>query len=99
MKDKLNFKLIDDGHAIGAFLDGKQIGEINFARPDDNRIIIDYTGVDGKYAGKGVGGQLVHAVVEMARRDKKRIVPVCSFARAQFMKHPEYNDTLMSSAE
>lgn len=98
MKEKLDFRLIEDGNAMGAFLKDEQIGDISFVKQND-KIIIDHTGVNDKYAGQGVGAQLVNAVVEMARRDKKRIIPICSFARAQFMKHPEYNDTLMSSAE
>ena len=98
MKEKLDFRLIEDGNAMGAFLKDEQIGDISFVKQND-KIIIDHTGVNDKYAGQGVGAQLVNAVVEMARRDKKRIIPICSFSRAQFMKHPEYNDTLMSSAE
>ena len=98
MKEKLHFRLIEYGNAMGAFLKDEQIGDISFVKQND-KIIIDHTGVNDKYAGQGVGAQLVNAVVEMARRDKKRIIPICSFSRAQFMKHPEYNDTLMSSAE
>ena len=55
---------------------------------------ITHTEVDPAYGGQGIAGRLVAAVVEAARAEDMKIVPVCSYAVRQFEKHAEYRDVL-----
>ncbi len=57
-------------------------------------IIIEHTEVQPSLNGKGVGGLLVHALVEWAREGQIKVMPLCVFAKAVFEKKPEYNDVL-----
>jgi len=73
---------------------GETIAEINYSLKSPNTIIIDHTGVDKPLQGKNIGFQLVEAVVKQARAESKKIVPVCSFAKAILEKREEFKDVL-----
>jgi hypothetical protein len=59
-----------------------------------NRIIIDHTEVYPALEGKGIGKQLVHRAVEMARNKGIKILPLCPFAKGIFDRVKEYQDVL-----
>ena len=59
-----------------------------------SRVILDHTSVDDAARGTGAGGQLVKAAVEWARADKRKLMPLCPYARSVFDKTPEYRDVL-----
>lgn len=72
---------------------GALIAEINYSLEDDGCICIDSTFVDDDYRGQGIAGQLVDAVVEMAREENRKIDPQCPYAKSLFKKNPErYSD-------
>jgi hypothetical protein len=55
---------------------------------------IDHTGVPKRLEGRGVGATLVKRAILDARAQGFRILPACSFVRAQFKRHPEWSDLL-----
>ena len=67
-------------------------GEITFTHRGDGVISADHTGVPDAMAGRGVGKALVQALVADARASGERIVPLCSFVRAEAERHPEWAD-------
>jgi predicted GNAT family acetyltransferase len=94
MKDKIQYKLGNDGNEYCACLNGERIGDITFVKTGVSPLIIDHTGVDDKFQGQGIGAELVRHVVGLARKQNKKIIPLCPFARAIFQRHPEFNDVL-----
>ncbi|MBR0374027.1 MAG: N-acetyltransferase [Mogibacterium sp.] len=62
--------------------------------PDGPDWAIMHTNVDPAYGGQGIAGRLVAAVVDAARAEGVKVVPVCSYAVRQFEKHAEYRDVL-----
>jgi predicted GNAT family acetyltransferase len=68
--------------------------EMTFSKAGANMIIINHTEVPDAFRGHGVGLRLVERAVADARAAGKSIVPRCSFARAQFQRHPEWADVL-----
>lgn len=70
------------------------IAEITFVPNGNDNIIIDHTYVSESLKGKGVGGQLVNKVVEYARKENKKIIPLCPFAKNVMTKSNEYKDVL-----
>lgn len=84
------------GHR-GAFYierDGRRLAEMTYSVAGDTRIIIDHTDVGDELRGTGAGARLVGAAVQWARAGRKRIIPLCPFARSVFDKTPEYRDVL-----
>ena len=59
-----------------------------------DKIIADHTGVDDSLRGTGVGKALVERLVADARKENFRIVPLCSFVKAQYRRHPEWSDVM-----
>ncbi|WP_312797889.1 GNAT family N-acetyltransferase [Tianweitania sp.] len=68
--------------------------EMTFRETGNGQITIDHTGVPDAFRGQGIGAKLVAQAVEDARAAGKTIIPACSFAAAQFKRHPEWADIL-----
>lgn len=59
-------------------------------------IVIDHTIVDPSLRGQGIAGKLIKKVVEMAREENLKIVPVCSYAVVKLTRTDEYQDVLLN---
>ena len=56
--------------------------------------IIDHTLVENAYRGQGLGDELIKAMVEYARENGIKILPLCPFAKGRFERISEYADVL-----
>lgn len=72
----------------------KEIGEMTWSEAGKTRLIIDHTFVDPAYRGQGLAEKLVAKGVEKARKEQKKIIPLCPFAKKEFERKPEYADVL-----
>lgn len=70
------------------------VAEMTFTRAGDHLTIIDHTEVPDALRGRRVGEALVQEAVADARRTRIAILPLCPFAKAQFARHPEWQDVL-----
>jgi uncharacterized protein len=68
--------------------------ELTYSRAGESTLIIDHTGVPDVLRGRHVGQALVRQAVEDSRKEGRSLVPLCPFARAQFVRHPEWKDVL-----
>ncbi|MDR3430165.1 MULTISPECIES: GNAT family N-acetyltransferase [Silvimonas] len=68
------------------------VAEIVFVPTGDKLSIIDHTWVDESLKGQGVGKQLVARVVEKMRKEGRKIIPLCPFAKHEFDTTPAYQD-------
>ncbi len=71
-----------------------QEAELTYSRAGEHLIIIDHTSVPRALGGKGIGQVLVERAVADARAAGKSILPLCTYAAAQFRRHPEWSDLL-----
>ncbi|MTH45276.1 GNAT family N-acetyltransferase [Escherichia alba] len=71
---------------------GSPVAEIVYVPTGDNLIVIEHTGVDASLKGQGVGKLLVAKVVEKMRRERRKIIPLCPFAKHEFDKTRDYDD-------
>lgn len=71
---------------------GNQVAEVVFVPTGDTLAIIEHTEVDPSLKGQGVGKQLVAKVVERMRRENRKIIPLCPFAKHEFDTTPAYAD-------
>lgn len=87
----------DAGGHRGAFvfeIDGKRLAEMAYAIGADQTIVIEHTNVDAALRGTGAGKKLLTALVDWARAEHKKVVPICPFAKSVFEKTPEFQDVL-----
>jgi predicted GNAT family acetyltransferase len=71
-----------------------EIGEITFIRSGRDKIIISHTGVEESHRGQGLAEQLVAKLVEKAKDENIKIIPLCPFAKIEFERKPEYWEVL-----
>lgn len=72
------------------------LAEMTYVISGENLIIIDHTTVSDELSGKGVGRLLLAELIEWARKENKKIVPLCPYSKAQMEKNKEYHDMIHS---
>ncbi|HFX3738898.1 TPA: GNAT family N-acetyltransferase [Enterococcus faecium] len=88
----------EEKNRLALFNDEQQeIGEMTWSDTGPDIMIIDHTFVDPAYRGQKLAEKLVYTGVELARRDGKKIIPLCPYAKKEFEKKPEYQDVLRQS--
>ena len=70
-----------------------KVGEMTYSVADDF-IIVDHTEVSDAYKGQGIVAKLFWELVEMLRKEDRKVMPLCPFTRAMFEKNPETFDVL-----
>lgn len=86
-----------DARPEGEFIalkDGMEVGKLAYSWIGIDKILIKHTGTDPQYRMQGIGLSLVTAAVDFARSKKIKILPLCTFARQEFRKRPEWKDVL-----
>lgn len=67
-------------------------GELTYSRANAHLIIADHTEVPEALRGRGIGLALATRLVEDARAEGVKIVPLCPYVSAGRRKHPDWND-------
>lgn len=70
------------------------LAEIGFVISDENIIIIEHTSVSDELSGQGVGKLLIKELVDWARKEDKKIMSRCPYAKAQMEKNKDYHDRI-----
>ena len=73
---------------------GTQAGMVTYVSTGQQMIIVDHTEVNAKFKGQGVGKDMILKVVDYARENNLKILPLCPFAKNFFSKTPEIADVL-----
>ncbi|MGR3810954.1 GNAT family N-acetyltransferase [Jiulongibacter sp. NS-SX5] len=76
--------------------DGEVLAEMTFSMAGTKQLIIDHTEVSDQLRGKGAGKQLLMKIVEKARSEELKIIPLCPFAKSVFDKDESIKDVLRS---
>jgi hypothetical protein len=72
-------------------VDGAVVGFVEYRRKPGT-IAFVHTEIDPEHEGAGLGGVLVSAALDEARREGARVLPFCPFVRSYIEHHPEYVD-------
>jgi predicted GNAT family acetyltransferase len=65
--------------------------------PPGDSVIVAHTEIDEAREGQGLGGTLVHEVLDQIRASGKTVIPTCPFTAAYIRRHPEYVDLVAPS--
>ncbi|MBV8081309.1 MAG: N-acetyltransferase [Actinobacteria bacterium] len=74
-------------------LDGEVAGFVDYRKRED-RIVFTHAEVSPEHEGHGHGSRLARFVLDDARRQGLRVVPMCPFIALYVERHPEYQDLL-----
>ncbi len=96
--DNIEYVLSANGLGFDANSNGRHVGEITFVRVGLDKLIIDHTAVDEGFRNSQIGLNLVRQVCNLARDQKRKIIPLCPFARRVFMRYSEFDDVRLMQA-
>jgi predicted GNAT family acetyltransferase len=71
------------------------IAEITYVNSGENIITVDHTYVSEELGGQGVGKLLLKELVDWARKENTKIIPLCTYVKAQMEKNEEYHDMVL----
>lgn len=80
--------------AFVAIVDGKTAGKITYSVAGEHKYILDHTEVDDAFRGQSIGKKIVHYIVDYARKNNIKILPLCPFAKSVFDKDESIKDVL-----
>lgn len=63
-------------------------------RRDGSTLYIPYVEAPPSLRGTGAAGRLLEGVMETARAEGLKVVPICSYASLWMRRHKEYHDLL-----
>lgn len=72
--------------------EGNALGKITYTVSGEDLITVDSTYVSDELRGQGVAKKLLNELVDWVRKENKKIVPICSYVKAQMDKNEEYHD-------
>lgn len=87
----------EDNGEKGRFIiyeNGEFAGEMTYTWAGKEKFIIDHTGVEEKFGGKGFAKELVMAGVAYARKNDLKIIPLCPYAKSRFERDKTIADVL-----
>ncbi|HKK39875.1 MAG TPA: GNAT family N-acetyltransferase [Cryomorphaceae bacterium] len=74
--------------------DGNRVAEMTFSVASKELIIIDHTYVNENYRDQELGRLLLDVLVQKAREDDFKIMPLCPYAATQFQKDESIRDVM-----
>ncbi len=89
----------DRKDAFARLIDGVDgEAELIFTVRDSSLIRADHTEAPASMRGTGAALALVEHMIDDARADGFKIIPICPYVLAQYRKHPEWSDVMTSAS-
>jgi uncharacterized protein len=89
----IELKLGSNGKGAFAIEEGgKRVAEMAIGISDGN-LTVYHTEVAEELKGQGVASNLLGKMVDYARKNNLKVIPLCAYVNAQFRRHPDqYKD-------
>jgi uncharacterized protein len=88
---------LSKGRYVGLIEGVEGEAELTFARTSSTQIIADHTFAPDSMRGTGIAKALVERLVADARAEGVRIVPTCSYIKAQLARHADWSDVVAAN--
>ena len=98
--DEVKLTLNEKGHGAFLIMNGEeQLGEM-VVSVSGNQLTVYHTEVSAKAEGKGLAKQMLNTMVDYARKNGLKVIPLCPYVYAQFKRRPqEYVDVWDTQSE
>ena len=88
-------KRIEDTKGYFELFENEELAAyMSFSRAGDDLIIINHTDVKPQFKGNGFGRKLIDHIVNYARAEKIKVMPMCPYAASVFRKDETIKDVL-----
>lgn len=82
------FRILDDGGAYRATDEAnRSAGYMTYRHDETGDMVVEHTKVEETFVGQGVGQMLAEQAIADARKEKRKILPVCSYMRHYMEKN------------
>jgi len=61
---------------------------------DQKAMMVTHTEVNPEYEGRGIAGEMTKVLLEYAKENQLKILPICSYTRVYMERYTEYQDLL-----
>ena len=89
-----NYEMKEENQKFILLKDAKEIGYLKYTKDDEEDFIIESIFVNEEYRGDGYAKIIFLEFIEKVRKEKHKVTPICSYAKAQFEKREEIQDIL-----
>ena len=89
----ISHNVTDTKGRYSVVIDGAE-AELTYSIASPTLLIADHTYVPDALRGTGTGVLLAQRLVENARAQGAKIIPLCPFVKAQASKHPDWADVI-----
>lgn len=93
----LSYRYEPKNNRVAAYKDGMEVGQITFI-PNGDIWDATHTFVDPVHRGGPIASEMLKLLVETAREEHKKIIPICSYVKKALNAIEEYQDVLKQSA-
>ncbi|MGR3741333.1 GNAT family N-acetyltransferase [Companilactobacillus sp. DQM5] len=94
-KEVIKMEFDAERHRFFIEENGEFIGEIKFTPINNSKVIsTDHTFVKESHRGKGLARQFVQTVIDYAKENNLKILPICPYAKKVFNQEPDIRDIL-----
>jgi uncharacterized protein len=91
--DDVKLNLDNNGKGYFYIPDGEQRIAEMIINVSGNELTVFHTEVMPKAAGRGLAKKLLDSMVDYARENNLKVIALCPYVHAQFLRHPDdYND-------
>lgn len=80
------------GRYLVSRAEGDEVAELSWHNIGPRMIAADHTYTPPAMRGTGVAAAMVERLISDARAQGTKILPLCSYVRAQFDRHPDWAD-------
>ncbi len=93
--DEVKINLNDKGDGAFYIMDGSELMGEMVVNISGNDLTVYHTEVSSKAEGKGLAKKLMATMVDHARNNNLKVIPLCPYVHAQFKRLPnEYADVI-----
>jgi predicted GNAT family acetyltransferase len=85
------------GRYVGRIESVAEDAELAWSRVNPSLIIADHTFVPEAMRGQGVALKLASRLIEDARKEGFKIIPLCPYVNAERKKHPDWADLFQAT--
>jgi predicted GNAT family acetyltransferase len=76
--------------------EAEALGVIEYQEQGEKVLVANHTYVNPSLRGQGIAKMLLDALVDFARKENKKIIPVCSYVKAEFERNKGYHDVIFT---
>ncbi|AFA48841.1 GNAT family N-acetyltransferase [Acetobacterium woodii] len=89
---KINYQHESEDKRVAAYWNNQEVGECAYSSNGPKCWIINHTYVKPEFRGNKIAVKLVENIVEIAKENRVKIIPLCPFAFNEFSRKEAYHE-------